>query len=102
MRILVTGGAGFIGGHLAESFVQDGRDVVVLDNFDDYYDRRIKEHNVETAREAAVDGDGSYELVEGDVRDADLVEDLVGQADHVYHQAAQAGVRADIDPRTAR
>jgi UDP-glucose 4-epimerase len=99
MHILVTGGAGFIGGHLAASFARDGHDVVVLDNFDPYYDRRIKEHNVEVAREAAAGGTGSYELVEGDVRDAALVEQLVGDAAYVYHQAAQAGVRADIDPR---
>ncbi|MFB6151955.1 MAG: GDP-mannose 4,6-dehydratase [Haloarculaceae archaeon] len=97
MTVLVTGGAGFIGGHLAESFALDGRDVVVLDNFDPYYDVRIKEHNVAAARAAAEEAGGSYELVEGDVRDADLVERLVSDADYVYHQAAQAGVRADIE-----
>jgi len=99
MQILVTGGAGFIGGHLAEGFGRDGHDVVVLDNFDPYYDERIKEHNVAAGREAAEASGGSYTLVDGDVRDADLVADLVADADYVYHQAAQAGVRADIDPR---
>jgi UDP-glucose 4-epimerase len=99
MTILVTGGAGFIGGHIAESFARDGHDVVVVDNFDPYYDTRIKDHNVEAGRAAAEASGGSYELVEGDVRDADLVEELVADADYVYHQAAQAGVRADVDPR---
>ena len=99
MTILVTGGAGFIGGHIAESFARDGHDVVVVDNFDPYYDTRIKDHNVEAGRAAAEASGGSYELVEGDVRDADLVEELVVDADYVYHQAAQAGVRADVDPR---
>jgi len=99
MQILITGGTGFIGGHLAEAFARDGHDVVVLDNFDPYYDTRIKEHNVETARAAAAESDGSYELVEGDVRDADTVSDLVADADYVYHQAAQAGVRTDFSPR---
>ena len=99
MDILVTGGAGFIGGHLAERFVRDGHDVVVLDNFDPYYDRRLKEHNVEVARESAEASEGTYELVEGDVRDENLVADLVGGVDYVYHQAAQAGVRANIEPR---
>jgi len=99
MNILVTGGAGFIGGHLAEQFARDGHDVVVLDNFDPYYDRRLKEHNVEVAREAASVGEGSYDLVEGDIRDEELVTDLVNDADYVYHQAAQAGVRANIEPR---
>jgi UDP-glucose 4-epimerase len=99
MTILVTGGAGFIGGHIAESFARDGHDIVVVDNFDPYYDTRIKDHNVEAGRAAAEASGGSYELVEGDVRDADLVEELVADADYVYHQAAQAGVRADVDPR---
>jgi UDP-glucose 4-epimerase len=99
MRILVTGGAGFIGGHLAEAFARDGHDVVTLDNFDPYYDQRIKEHNVEAGRAAAANSDGSYELIEGDIRDADLVGELVADAEYVYHQAAQAGVRADINPR---
>ena len=99
MTILVTGGAGFIGGHIAESFARDGHNIVVVDNFDPYYDTRIKDHNVEAGRAAAEAGGGSYELVEGDVRDADLVEELVADADYVYHQAAQAGVRADVDPR---
>ncbi|WP_415380205.1 NAD-dependent epimerase/dehydratase family protein [Halosimplex sp. TS25] len=99
MDILVTGGAGFIGGHLAEAFARDGHDVVALDNFDPYYDRRIKEYNVEAGGAAASESDGSYELVEGDVRDADIVDDLVADAEYVYHQAAQAGVRADISPR---
>ncbi|ACV11257.1 NAD-dependent epimerase/dehydratase [Halorhabdus utahensis DSM 12940] len=100
MHILVTGGAGFIGGHLAEQFVTDGHDVVVLDNLDPFYDLDIKRHNIDIAREAAEAGDGSYEFIEGDVRDADLVTELVTDADYVYHQAAQAGVRPSVeDPR---
>jgi UDP-glucose 4-epimerase len=96
MEILVTGGAGFIGGHLAERFARDGHDVVVLDSFEPFYDLDIKRHNVDVGRDAADDGGGSYRLVEGDVRDADLVADLVGDADYVYHQAAQAGVRPSV------
>lgn len=99
MKVLVTGGAGFIGGHLAENFVLDGHDVTVLDNFDPYYDVGIKEHNVEVAGEAA-DRDastGDYELVEEDVRDEDVVDDLVADADFVFNQAAQAGVRTSVD-----
>ena len=100
MQILVTGGAGFIGGHLAETFVEEGHDVVALDNFDPYYDVGIKEHSVSQAQEAANTGDGTYEFVEGDVRDADLVHELVEPATHVFHQAAQAGVRTSVeDPR---
>ena len=98
--ILVTGGAGFIGGHLAESFVRDGHDVVVLDSLEPFYDTDIKRRTIDVAREAADNGDGTYELVEGDVRDADLVADLVADAEFVFHQAAQAGVRASVkNPR---
>jgi len=98
MRTLVTGGAGFIGGHIAERFVREGHDVTVLDNFDPYYDLGIKEHNVETAREAAEDEEaGTYELVEGDVRDEELVDGLISDNEYVYHQAAQAGVRTSVE-----
>ena len=97
MDVLVTGGAGFIGGHLAETFAEDGHDVVVLDNFEPYYDLGIKEHNVEVARDAADQSAGSYELVRGSTTDADLVNDLVSETDIVYHQAAQAGVRTSVD-----
>ena len=100
MRILVAGGAGFIGGHLAERFVERGHDVVVLDNFDPYYNTGIKEYNVDQARMAAAEGDGSYELVSGDIRDEELVRKLVEPADFVFNQAAQAGVRTSVeDPR---
>lgn len=100
MDVLVTGGAGFIGGHLAETFAGGGHDVVVLDNFEPYYDLGIKDHNVEVGREAAASSSGSYELAEGSTTDADLVDELVSDADIVYHQAAQAGVRTSVkEPR---
>jgi UDP-glucose 4-epimerase len=97
MDILVTGGAGFIGGHLAETFAEDGHNIVVLDNFEPYYDLGIKEHNVEVGQSAAAASDGSYKLVRGSTTDAALVDDLVSQVDVVYHQAAQAGVRTSVD-----
>jgi UDP-glucose 4-epimerase len=97
MRILVTGGAGFIGGHLAQQFLTDGHDVTVLDNFDPFYDTRIKEHTVDECRAVAEDGDGSFELIDGDVRDVGLVEETITDVDFVYHQAAQAGVRQSVE-----
>jgi len=97
MRILVTGGAGFIGGHLAERFVRDGHDVVVLDNLDSFYDVRIKEHTIDVCETAAAEGQGSYRFEEGDVRDAEQVAELVGSVEYVFHQAAQAGVRGSVE-----
>ena len=60
MRILVTGGAGFIGGHLAESFLRDGHDVTVLDNLEPFYDVRLKEHTLDVHREVASERRKSY------------------------------------------
>lgn len=97
MDILVTGGAGFIGGHIAERFVTDGHDVIVLDNFDPFYATEMKRHTVEQCRERAATGDGSYRLVEGDIRDGELVADLCGDVEYIYHQAAQAGVRPSVE-----
>nr|WP_228546067.1 NAD-dependent epimerase/dehydratase family protein [Halegenticoccus tardaugens] len=59
-------------------------------------------HAVEACRALATSGDGGYEFVEGDVRDAALVSELVGDADAVFHQAAQAGVRTSVDDRGRR
>jgi UDP-glucose 4-epimerase len=81
MQITVTGGAGFIGGHLAETFAAEGHDVTVIDSFCPYYDTELKEHNVEQARAAAAESDNSYELVRGDVRDEEAIRDVV---DPVY------------------
>jgi len=97
MHILVTGGSGFIGGHLAEAFLEDGYDVTVLDTMDPFYDLGIKEHTLEVHRNLADEHDSEYRFVEGDVRDADLVADLVAETDYVYHQAAKAGVRPSVE-----
>ena len=97
MDILVTGGAGFIGGHLAEAFVGDGHDVTVLDNYEPYYDLGIKDHNVNAAREAASNSVGSYAIINGSVTDANLVDEVTDGVDIIYHQAAQAGVRTSVE-----
>jgi UDP-glucose 4-epimerase len=97
MHVLVTGGAGFIGGHLAEAFLADGLDVTVLDMMDPFYDLGIKEHTRDVHRELAAKRGVDYSFVEGDVRDADLVDELVADADYVYHQAAKAGVRPSVE-----
>ncbi|MDP6540245.1 MAG: SDR family NAD(P)-dependent oxidoreductase [Planctomycetota bacterium] len=90
---LVTGGAGFIGSHLCERLAARGDGVVVLDNFNDFYDPAVKRANA-----AALDG---VEVVEGDIRDAQAVDRLFSGArfDAVIHLAAMAGVRPSLaDP----
>jgi len=56
MHILVTGGAGFIGGHLAESFVEADHDVTTLDILEPFYDLGLKGHNIDAARQLWVLG----------------------------------------------
>ena len=97
MTILVTGGAGFIGGHLAVKFLKNGHDVIVLDSMHPYYNIHIKEHTLDFHREIAQIQNQSFEFVRGDVRNADLVKELVGNSDYVYHQAARAGVRDSVE-----
>jgi UDP-glucose 4-epimerase len=97
MRVVITGGAGFIGGHIAEELATDGHDITVIDNFEPYYDLGIKENNVEAARNAATAAGGSYNLVEASITDQETVDELVEGTDIIYHQAAQAGVRKSIE-----
>ena len=66
MKVLVTGAAGFIGSHLCERLVQEGHDVVGLDNFDDYYDRSTKEYNLESLL-----NEPNFVFYEADIRDRD-------------------------------
>ncbi len=95
-RILVTGGAGFIGSHLVERLAARGDDVVIVDNFDAYYDPAIKRRNLGKAlapplRERCA-------LIEGDIRDSKLIDDVFAghSLDSVVHLAARAGVRPSI------
>jgi UDP-glucuronate 4-epimerase len=92
--ILVTGGAGFIGSHLVEALVVAGRDVIVLDNFDDFYDSAMKRRNLE-----GVAGRPGFTLVEGDIRDQRIVEHIFTSRpiEVVVHLAARAGVRPSIE-----
>lgn len=94
-KSLVTGGAGFIGSHLCEALLRAGDEVVVIDDFNDYYAPAIKERNV-----AALGG--RAEIVRGDIRDDALVVRTFAshRFDRVFHLAARAGVRPSIaDPR---
>lgn len=92
-KIVVTGGAGFIGSHLCEALLGDQHDVIALDSFDDFYDPAVKRRNLETASKSS-----RFTLVEGDIRDERFVEDVFGGGiDIVVHMAARAGVRPSIE-----
>jgi UDP-glucose 4-epimerase len=87
MKALVTGGAGFIGSHLSERLLSQGAHVRAIDAFTDFYPRPLKERNLDGLR-----GQDGYEFLEADLRTADLAALLDGVT-HVFHLAAQAGVR---------
>jgi len=91
MRVLVTGGAGFIGSHLVEKLLVANHNVVVLDDFNDFYDPQIKHANIAGfARDVTV-----YHI---DLRDSESVRNLFHRekVDAIAHLAARAGVRPSI------
>ena len=87
-HIVVTGAAGFIGSNLTDRLLADGRTVVGIDRFTDYYAREQKEANL-----AGAHANRAFTLVEEDLLDADLPALFEGAA-CVYHLAAQPGVRS--------
>jgi UDP-glucuronate 4-epimerase len=94
MHVLVTGGAGFIGGHLCRRLLRDGHVVSAVDNFDPYYDRAIKEEGI-----ADLSGHPHFHFYELDINNTAFLQSVLdGQSlDAIVHLAAKAGVRASID-----
>jgi nucleoside-diphosphate-sugar epimerase len=85
---VVTGAAGFIGSHVAETLLKQGEQVVGIDHFNDYYSPALKRQNI-----SGFINHPNFKLIDGDIQFLDwnlLLEDV----DVIYHQAAQAGVRA--------
>jgi UDP-glucuronate 4-epimerase len=93
MNCLVTGGAGFIGSHLCEQLLAQGHSVVALDNFNDYYDPRLKRRNVEPLLLRP-----GFKLIEADILEMARLQEIFGQFsfDAIIHLAARAGVRPSI------
>ncbi|MCS3639261.1 NAD-dependent epimerase/dehydratase family protein [Salinibacter ruber] len=93
MTIVVTGGAGFIGGHLCRRFLKDGHTVVAIDNFDPFYPRAMKEEGIEDFLQE------SFSLVETDICNTGTVLQALHarDVDAVIHLAAKAGVRPSIE-----
>jgi UDP-glucuronate 4-epimerase len=93
-KILITGAAGFIGSHLAERLLGDGHSITGMDNFDDFYDPKIKRGNIAPALK-----NRNYRLIEADILDTRALERIF-KADRyhaVVHLAARAGVRPSIE-----
>ncbi|HAK50728.1 MAG TPA: capsular biosynthesis protein CpsI [Gammaproteobacteria bacterium] len=95
MKILVTGGAGFIGFHVSKQLLNRGDSVVGLDNFSTYYDVSLKEARL--AELEKLEGDFSFARM--DIRDSDALDQFCAaqKPDAIIHLAAQAGVRYSID-----
>ena len=87
MRVLITGGAGFIGSHLAERLIAEGHSVIALDN--------LSTGSVENLKLLA--DNNRFALIEGDILDRELVQDLVDKSDLVFHLAAAVGVKLIMD-----
>jgi UDP-glucuronate 4-epimerase len=91
VRILVTGGAGFIGSHLVEKLLSVGHDIAILDDFNDFYDPQIKRENIaRTSRDV--------EIHHVDLRDNTAMRNLFHREkfETIAHLAARAGVRPSI------
>jgi UDP-glucuronate 4-epimerase len=97
-RVVLTGGAGFIGSHLAEALLRRGVQLWILDNLDEFYSPAWKKANLEDVRRV-----GSYEFSQVDICDVVRLRETLERArpDVVIHLAARAGVRPSIEqPRS--
>jgi UDP-glucuronate 4-epimerase len=93
VRVLVTGGAGFIGSHLCERLLERGDDVAVIDNFDPFYPERLKRRALAPLLERGM------RLFTADIRDADAVDRALRESrpERIVHLAALAGVRPSLE-----
>jgi UDP-glucuronate 4-epimerase len=93
-RVLLTGGAGFIGSHLAEELLRRGVQLTIVDNLDDFYSQTWKRANLEDIRKA-----GNFDFVGQDICDIEGIREAIAVArpDALIHLAARAGVRPSIE-----
>lgn len=96
MKILITGGAGFIGSACAKALIERGDQVVLIDNFNDYYNPQLKYDRIKIFLE---DYKSGFRLYKGDIRNRKFVEKVFQKEkpDKVIHLAAMAGVRASLE-----
>jgi UDP-glucuronate 4-epimerase len=94
VNVFLTGGAGFVGSHLAERLLEQEHHVMLVDNFDPFYARELKEANLLSIRHHPC-----LQVVEADICDKESLRRLAGQHDAIVHLAAKVGVRASVaDP----
>ena len=93
-RILLTGGAGFIGSHLAEALIRRGYQLSVVDNLDTFYDPGRKRENLQEIRNV-----GDFDFFEADICDSAALRKIAEQVrpELIIHLAARAGVRPSIE-----
>src|SRR4030042_2189424 len=93
MKILITGGAGFIGSALAKKLAERGDKVVLIDNFNDYYDPKLKKDRIKIFLKSC-----EFKLYKGDIRDQKLLTKIFKKEkpDKIVHLAAMAGVRNSL------
>ncbi len=94
MHVLITGGAGFIAFHLASELLKEGEDLTLVDNFNDFYDPRLKRLNVTDLRAI-----GPVDIREVDILDREGLHRAVEESrpDAIVHLAAWAGVRPSLE-----
>lgn len=91
---LITGCAGFIGSHLSERLLQEGHQVVGIDNFDPFYNREIKERNLSNLK-----SNSHFQFIEGDLKEYHTISSISTKIDIIVHLAAKAGVLPSLkDP----
>jgi len=90
----ITGGAGFIGSSITERLLREGNKVITIDNFCDFYDKKIKENNIKDFI-----NNTNYKIYKADIRDRDSIKQIFDEnvIDVVIHLAAMAGVRPSIE-----
>jgi UDP-glucuronate 4-epimerase len=93
LKFLITGGAGFIGSHIVDELLSLREEIIVIDNFNTYYDPKIKWENISSAQK-----NPDFKLFEGDILDKRLLDKIFSSfnIDVLIHMAAQAGVRGSI------
>ena len=92
-KIVITGGAGFIGSHIAENLAKEGHEIVIVDNLDPYYSVDLKKKNLDIVLKS---GDATF--VNADITDLAKMKEIIDSTvEYVYHEAAQAGVRISVE-----